>query len=193
MKEVLKLVLVLTAICVIAGLCLALVDKLTTEPIRKAERQDTLDAIKAVLPEYDNEPDRNISEIVVGKQTNVFYVATMRQAYVGTAFAVTSKEGYGGEMKIMVGVTADDGVHAIHVLKQTETPGLGAKIEKPKFKEKFSGAPLSTTIKVKKDGGRIESITGATISSRAVCKAVSEGIDLFVKNKDAILKSDNVQ
>ncbi len=85
-----------------------------------------------------------------------------------------SSEGYGGDIVLMVGFKKDKKtVISYKVLQATETPGLGMKLKTPEFAGQFSGKD-GTALKVKKDGGDIEAITSATITSRAVCKAIAD-------------------
>ena len=85
-----------------------------------------------------------------------------------------SGEGYGGDIVLMVGFKKDKKtVISYKVLQATETPGLGMKLKTPEFAGQFSGKDGSA-LKVKKDGGDIEAITSATITSRAVCKAIAD-------------------
>lgn len=85
-----------------------------------------------------------------------------------------SGEGYGGDIVLMVGFKKDKKtVISYKVLQATETPGLGMKLKTPEFAGQFSGKD-GTALKVRKDGGDIEAITSATITSRAVCKAIAD-------------------
>ena len=85
-----------------------------------------------------------------------------------------SGEGYGGDIVLMVGFQKDKKtVISYKVLQATETPGLGMKLNTPEFAGQFAGKDGSS-LKVKKDGGEIEAITSATITSRAVCKAIAD-------------------
>ncbi len=184
MKDILRLVIALTTICVAAAVSLAFVYDVTKEPIAQSLRQEKLAAIKAVLPEYDNQPDQAVQTVALGKdkrgreQRLDFYVATYNGEWVGTAFASPAK-GFGGELLVMLGVTPDNKLHKTKVLKHRETPGLGAKIEK-EFIDQFANRTLGVgELKVKNDGGDIDAITGATISSRAVCDAVNDGLKLY--------------
>jgi electron transport complex protein RnfG len=185
MKDILRLVVVLTAICVVAAMSLAFVYDATKAPIARSLRQEKLAAIKAVLPEYDNQPDQQVQTVVLGKDKRGrelktdFYVATRQGRWVGTAFASPAK-GFGGELLVMLGITPDNKLNKTKVLKHRETPGLGAKIVRDKFIDQFQHRLLSQgELKVKKDGGDIDAITGATISSRAVCDAVNDGLKLY--------------
>jgi electron transport complex protein RnfG len=190
MKDTLRLIVVLTLICLLAGLMLAWVNKFTAEPIKQAELAEKMNALREVLPEYDNAPNNDTCVIESDGKEWIFYVARKGGSFVGAAFETVSSEGYGGDITIMVGVTADKSLCAIDVLKAKETPGLGAKIDAPEFKEQFNGKGIEATKwAVTKDQGDIHAVTAATISSRAVVAAVSQGLDVLKKNLDTISKA----
>lgn len=90
----------------------------------------------------------------------------------GKAIAV-SPRGYGGPIEMMVGIDEKGKISGVKILSHRETPGLGANIVKPKFLEQFKGKTLKDPIEPKKD---IDAVTGATISSRAVCAGVKEAL-----------------
>lgn len=187
MKDSLRLIIVLSVICAAAGLLLAAVNKVTTAPIATAARVEQLNAMQQVLPEFDNEPDTDTVTIPSADADAVFFVARKAGTFSGAAFEVSSDKGYGGRIVLMVGVNAYDEVQGIEILKQLETPGLGAKIESLEFRNGFPGRSLSQTKwSVKKDGGDIDQITAATISSRAVTDAIRDGIAIYLANKSRI-------
>ena len=190
MKEIFKLTAVLCVICLISGSLLAVVNKVTEEPIAKAAMKGKEAAIKQVLP-ADTEGKMKISKVDIQDEHRnwVFYVARVDGKFVGTAVECSSNKGYGGEIKIMLGINAQDKVQDIAILSQHETPGLGAKMVEPEFKGQFKGKDIvATKWAVKKDQGDIDQITAATISSRAVTGAVKSGIDVFLKHKNEIVK-----
>ena len=145
MKKILGLVVSLT---VISGVCagvLAYVDSITKEPIRQTAEKNREAAKKAVL---------------CGEE--------------GYTAEGTCKDGYGGDITLMVGFKKDKKtVISYKVLAASETPGLGMKLKTPEFAGQFAGKD-GTSLKVKKDGGEIEAITSATITSRAVCRAIAD-------------------
>ena len=145
MKKILGLVLSLT---VISGVCagvLAYVDSITKEPIKATAEKNREAAKLAVL---------------CGEE--------------GYTAEGTCKDGYGGDITLMVGFKKDKTtVISYKVLAAAETPGLGMKLKTPEFADQFKGKDGSS-LKVKKDGGEIEAITSATITSRAVCKAIED-------------------
>ena len=145
MKKILGLVLSLT---IISGVCagvLAYVDSITKEPIKATAEKNREQAKKAVL---------------CGEE--------------GYTAEGTCKDGYGGDITLMVGFKKDKKtVISYKVLAASETPGLGMKLKTPEFAGQFAGKD-GRTLKVKKDGGEIEAITSATITSRAVCRAIAD-------------------
>jgi electron transport complex protein RnfG len=193
-KDLAKMVLVLTAICAVAALALSQVYAVTKEPIAKAKRAEKLAAIKAVLPAYDNEPDRDAIEI----SGRTYYRGTNNSVPVGFAFAAVSRDGYSGDIKVMVGVDIAGDISGLIILDHKETPGLGQKIEAEKWRDKVIWKDDAKTTRrnlantkwnVVKDGGEIDQISGATISPRAVVDSVHKGLEDFDKSKDALLQS----
>jgi electron transport complex protein RnfG len=187
--NILKLVVVLTVICAISAFALAIVYNVTKEPIAEQKRLEMIKAIKSVLPSSAvNDP---VKDKKVIEQRNVFIGKDSSGKVVGAAFKVVSNEGYSGKIEIMLGINSkDDSVNGIEILAMAETPGLGAKITEDRFKNQFKKRNLkNTNWKVKKDGGDIDQISGATISPRAVTKAVYNGLKFYKKNKKEILKN----
>jgi electron transport complex protein RnfG len=196
MRDILRLIVVLTCICIASAIALAKVYDLTKGPIAHQKRLEVLRAIKAVLPPYDNEPDRDMVKLAMGVDKKgeeiqgVFYRGRKEGRLNGVAFKVSSPEGYGGTIEVMVGLLPDGTVHGMEVLSHLETPGLGAKIREAKFKDRFKKRSLSNTKwAVKKDAGDIDGITGATISSRAVIKAIRGGLEFYGDHEEAIAGS----
>jgi electron transport complex protein RnfG len=190
MKNIAKLILVLTVICSVSGALMALVNDLTIDKIAAANLAGKIEAMKKVLPEFDNNPIEDTAVITVGDAEWEFFIARQGGKAIGSAFVSTSPEGYGGDIHVMVGINAEDKIQAIEILKPlAETPGLGAKIEGAPFRGHFAGLSLvGTKWAVKKDGGQIPHITAATISSRAVVNAIKQGLDVYLAHKDEIIK-----
>lgn len=197
MKEIGRLALVLTLIAAGAALILSLVEALTRAPIAETRRQETLRAIRAVLPAgIDNSPDEDTVTLAAGKDKkgrdviHTFYRGRKEGQIAGIAFKAVASDGYSGNIFIMVGVLPDGRVHGVEILSHAETPGLGDAIELPWFKKQFSGKSLEDADwRVKKDGGQFDQITGATISPRAVVGAVKKGLEFFASNRAKILAS----
>ena len=192
MKEVFKLTGVLFLICLISGALLAAVNSATKDAINKAGMAEKLDAIKQVLPSKEAvEFDVKTIKIKHNDATWIFYVARDQDKFVGAAVECSSNKGYSGEVRIMLGINAEDNVQAIAIVAQAETPGLGARMVEPAFKDQFKNKNITTTKwAVTKDQGDIDQITAATISSRAVVDAVKSGIDVFKEHKTEIINSN---
>jgi Na+-translocating ferredoxin:NAD+ oxidoreductase subunit G len=186
MKDIIRLAVILTVIAAGSGLILSVVDGMTRAPIAEQRRQETLRALKAVLPPADNAPDADTVTLVVGQDkkgrdiTRQFFRGRQGDALSGVAFRVVAPDGYSGNIEVMVGVDADGRISGIAILNHAETPGLGSLIERDSFKDQFKGKGLEgTDWRVKKDGGQFDQITGATISPRAIVKAVKSGLEFF--------------
>jgi len=177
MDTVPKMVAVLTVVCCVAALALSQVHKMTEEPIKQAEKSEQLKAIKAVLPPYTNDPLKRIEKHKHEGAKYEFYVGTKDGKVVGRAVKVKTEAGYSGTIETMLGIAPDGKITGIYILKHAETPGLGAKIVEKSFTDQFIGKSLAKfKVSVRKDGGDIDQITGATISPRAVCLAVRLGL-----------------
>lgn len=194
MKEIFRLCFVLTIIAAVSAGVLAFVDQKTQEPIENSLREEKMAAVRNVLPEFDNEPDKDTIVLEFpGADSVTFYRGRKGTDIVGVAFSVIAPNGYSGEIEVMVGVNTDGIVQGIEVLLHLETPGLGAKIETEGFRDQYKGKSLKDpeVWDVMKDGGSFKQITGATISSRAVTHAVARGIEFFVEQKSEILGFGN--
>lgn len=194
MKDIIRLLLALTLIAGIAGLILSQVEMATREPIKEQRRLQMLKALAAVLPAFENSPDTDNIELQDGLDKKgrpalkTFYRGRKAGVLTGTAFKVIARDGYSGNIEIMVGLNPADHLSGIEILTHAETPGLGAKIIEPVFKDQFKGKSLDNADwRVKKDGGQFDQITGATISPRAIVKAVKKGLEFYKEHKIEIL------
>ncbi len=172
MKKILHLVLSLTIISAVCAGVLAVVNDITKARIENLATLKSNNAAKAVLPKnvkaLDARPDPGNKEVTI----LVAYADDARQKIVGYAVPGESANGYGGTIRLMVGLDADLKVFSYQVLVANETPGLGAKLGDADFSKQFAGK-AAPSLAVKKDGGEIDAITGATITSRAVCDAIA--------------------
>ena len=165
MKKILGLVLSLTIISGVCAAVLAYVDSITKAPIAQMRVQQEQAAVKAVLPP-------GATEVVEG--TGFFVGMNEKNDIVGYAAKGKDGGGYGGDIELMVGFRPDKKtVVCYKTLAASETPGLGMKLKTPEFADQFKGKD-GRALKVKKDGGEIEAITSATITSRAVCRAIAD-------------------
>lgn len=184
--------LLLGAVTLLASASLAWAANATREAIALAEERDLRDSLAQVLPEgfADNDLAAARAEVDVGAAAPVtVYRARRGGAARGAVFKVSGK-GYGGEIVILMAVDQAGALLGVRVLKHHETPGLGDKIEAEKsdWIDRFAGKALDTAAwAVKKDGGGFDQFAGATITPRAVVKAVKEGLETFARHKAAIL------
>ena len=178
-----NMVLTLFVVTAIAALALGGVYNVTKEPIAIAKRMKIEKAIGEVLPEFDSIVEtKYLPE--GGKDSLTFYNATKAGEPVGTAIRTYTDEGFSGRFWIMVGFVNGDVISGTSVLEHKETPGLGDKMDKKKsnWAEQFNNVNLAEfKLKVKKDGGEVDAITAATISSRAFCGAVQKAYDELKK------------
>ena len=165
MKKILGLVVSLTAISAVCAGVLAYVNEITKGPIKATAAANEQKAIMAVMPKGVEKVDP-VGGAFAGKDAS--------GKVVGYAAKGMDSGGYGGDIVLMVGFMADKKTLVSYkVLSASETPGLGMKLSAPEFSGQFVGKNGSS-LKVGKDGGEIEAITSATITSRAVCRAIAD-------------------
>ena len=167
-----------------ASTALGFIYQITKEPIAAAKLARKLDAIQNVLPEFTNNPNSETYKMPIDGDTLRFYPAKKDNELVGTAVETFTKQGFSGEIKIMVGLLPDGAIYNVAVLEHKETPGLGDKMERKKsdWITQFEGKnPKDFNISVKKDGGDIDAITASTISSRAFCEAVNRAYHAYME------------
>lgn len=171
-----NMVLSLVTICLVAGGALAAIYSLTTKTIETQKEQKLQAAILQVLPEGCTIAD---AEIIKGMTVYKGYIDNQ---WVGTAVE-TKENGFGGPVKIMVGFDADSKVINYQVLEHQETPGLGDKMgawfKTDKGNQSILGKKANGAFQVSKDGGDIDAITAATISSRAFLNAINKAYEAF--------------
>lgn len=170
--------LALGVITLAASAAVGYVYKLTEKPIAQAARAKTTAALAAVLPSFEGEPaTRTVEGAIV-------YTASAGGEVVGYAVESTTQKGFGGEIKLMTGLTPAGEIIKIEVLAHAETPGLGDKIESKKsdFSVQFQGKIPGKDFQmlVRKDGGDVDAITASTISSRAFIDAVQIAYNAFL-------------
>jgi len=186
----------LAIVAMLTSAALAIGNHATREDILKAEERDLQASLGQVLPEgyADNDLLKDTMKIVAedGKPVTV-YRARKAGAVTGAVFQVASR-GYAGDIAVLIGVDRQGRMLGARVVKHIETPGLGDKIEIAKakwirdFEGKALGDPPPEKWGVKKDGGVFDQFAGATITPRAVVKAVKGGLEFFAAHRDEILK-----
>jgi electron transport complex protein RnfG len=189
-----NMVVSLLLITMIAGLSLGFVNDLTMGPKAKAKLEKKVNALKLVLPTFDNNPVNEVTKVISEKVADSveIYPAFSSNQFVGAAVIGASEKGFSGLVKLMVGFTETGEIKNIEVLEQKETPGLGTKMKDEKFLQQFRGKNPSTfNLLVKKDGGEVDALTGATISTRAFSEATQMAYDEFVNNKESLKTPKN--
>lgn len=183
-----NMVLVLTGITCLSGAILGGVNEITTEPIKAAKMAKQESAIKMVAPEYDNNPIADQWKATLADGTEaIIFPAKKNGELVGAAVQAMTKNGFGGPITVMVGFDKDGNIQEYSVLSHTETPGLGSKMP-TWFHDKgniIGKNPAKNKLTVSKDGGEIDAITAATISSRAFLDAVANAYNAFTNSQDA--------
>ncbi len=178
-----NMVLSLTFISLAASACLGFVYEFTKKPIELSNLNKKLDAIKQVVPEFTNNPNEEMYRLPTGDGDSLeIYPAKKDDVIVGFAVNTYTKNGFSGNISLMTGFKPDGTIISITVLQQKETPGLGTKMTESQFKDQFNDKnPVQFNLKVKKDGGQVDAITAATISSRAFCDAVQRAYNTLQK------------
>ena len=199
-KKILKDALILFAITLIAGLCLGLVEKITREPIEKAKAEAKNKAYKEVFAKADSFEETDALKAAMDKREDILKaegyshinigegVAALKgEEVIGYIFTVTTKEGYGGEITLAVGINTQGVFTGYEVLAIDETPGLGMKASEDEFKSQFEGKEANG-IQWTKTGAtsdnEIDAISGATITTKAITGAVT-GVGAFAMSEEA--------
>ncbi|KMY66676.1 hypothetical protein AAU61_16325 [Desulfocarbo indianensis] len=191
MKDILKMVVVLTLICAVSGLTLAAVYDVTKGPIEYARLKNVKEpAVKAVLSGYDNDPIKDRVQIPIGtdKKGKPVNLVVFPAKKGGKTFAVAFEgagSGYGGNIGVMVGFNlADNNISGISIVGHSETPGLGARITETQFTDSFKGKSLAKELTT----DDINALSGATLSSKGSVAAVNQARGLLEKYRDKIVQ-----
>ena len=194
-----NILLSLTIICAVAGAALAATNSFTEKTIAAAMEAELQNAIKSVIPEFDNDPvQEKYKAPVTEKDSLTIYPATKEGKTVGYAIESFSKKGFSGLIRIMVGFSSDGKLINFYVLEHNETPGLGDKMNNwfkaDKNRQNVIGKDMTKGgLKVTKDGGEVDGITAATITSRAFLEAVNVAYASFSGNSDAVSGATDVK
>lgn len=165
---------VLFGITLIASAGVGVVNMITEKPIAEAKAAAIQAALSEVLPSFEGEPASQ--QLTIDELPITVYTAMAADEVVGYAIETMTKQGFGGTVRMMVGFTPAGEVINVNVLEQSETPGLGTKMtdEGNPLITSFKGKnPAEMNMAVKKDGGDVDALTAATISSRAYVDAMS--------------------
>ena len=190
MNKIIKNTIILTVITLVSGLLLGLAYEVTKAPIAQSQENAKKEAWQAVFPDADLDAfeeadvDTDVADQVIadlGVETTIDEVCTVDGGETGYVITATDSEGYGGDIQVVVGITADGTVSGISFLSISETAGLGMNAQNESFYGQYVGVQTDKFY-VSKDGGEgepIDAISGATITTRAVTGAVNAALGYF--------------
>ncbi|MCP1622605.1 electron transport complex subunit RsxG [Pseudomonas nitroreducens] len=199
-RAVLKSALVLGLLAVIAAGVVTAVHQFTAQRIDTAQREARGRALLALLPQgsYDNHPLENevsaFDPKLLGRdEPSPAFIARLQGQTTAVVLQPVARDGYGGSIQLLVGVTAQGRLLGVRVVAHHETPGQGDRIElgKSNWLHSFDGRSLSDPAEagwqVKKDGGQFDQFAGATVTPRAVVKATHLALQYFDAHKTELL------
>lgn len=190
----------LGVIALLAATALAVADRLTREPIAAAAARDLQASLAQVLPEgfADNDLLADVRDVADTTGRRRVYRARRGGRVVGAVFQNAAR-GYAGDIVVLIGVDTAGTVLGVRVLRHSETPGLGDKIEaaKSRWIHAFAGRSLADPgaagWAVRKDGGVFDQFAGATITPRAVVRAVHSGLGFFAEHRAEIIDAEDAK
>ncbi len=189
MREMIKMVVIITILCAFSGGLLAAVRNGTKDKIEYQQLKFVKGpAIREILKGSSNDPIVDRFKLKVDDAEKSFFVGIFDGNADTVAFENFGK-GFGGDIGVMLGVNVkNDKIVAVGVTTHSETPGVGSKAKTDlKFAAQFAGLLLNEDFKVKTDGGQVDAISGATVSSRGVCMAVSEAGKIYKQLKPRLI------
>lgn len=194
-SSLLNMFLSLTCICIVASFLSAAVNKTTAGAIAASREAKLENAIKEVIPGFDNSPSEEAFEKEINGNLFKIYPAKKGDESIGAAIEAVSKNGFSGEIRIIVGLDKQGKILNYAVLQHAETPGLGSKMDvwfkTDKNNQNILGKNLSKGgLKVTKDGGEVDAITASTITSRAFLEAIN-GAYVAFSGTDAVSSATN--
>jgi electron transport complex protein RnfG len=188
MREMIKMIVVLTILSCFSGGVLAYLRNSTQDRIDNQVLEFVKGpAVRTIFEDAGNNPIADRFTLKDGDVDRTFFVGIYNGEPRGVAFE-TSGKGYGGDVGVMVGIDVkDDKLLGVNVTTHSETPGMDAQTKTdPSFMAQFKGLPVKESYKVTQDGGSINALSGATITSRAVSAAATEADQIYEKLKPEI-------
>ena len=191
MREMIKMLVVLTILSTFSGGLLAAINNRTKDKIQLQILEFVKGpAIRKIFEGITNDPITDRFEIKDGETQRSFFVGVFEGEPSAVALEAFGKGGYGGDVGLMVGIDVnEDKLIGVGVTTHSETPGMGARAETdPTFVSQFKGLSMKEPLKVTQDGGTINAISGATLTSRAVCSAAAEAEKVYLDLKPQIVE-----
>lgn len=198
-KNALKTAITMLAFASIGTSLLAYVFDITRAPIEASEKEARLALFKEILPVnvYDNDLLKTTVEIdpndLLGNRVStIANIAKFNNKTAGVVLEAIAHDGYSGDIKLLIAIRADGSISGVRVLAHKETPGLGDYIDiaHGKWIKLFDDESVHKTPtanwQVKKDGGKFDYMVGATITPRAVVKAVLKALQFYEINKQTL-------
>jgi electron transport complex protein RnfG len=186
---------------VVGTALLAITYQLTHDPIARSEEMEKLKLIAQIAPagSYDNDIIKDTTHLdpdaLLGNDdATLAYIGRINGQPSIVVMQLVAPDGYGGKIHMVIAVRRDGRIAGVRVVSDKETPGLGDYIEIAKsrwitgFDGKSLGNPDDSGWKVRKDGGSFDYMAGATVTPRAVVKAVHKALQYFVQHRDALLE-----
>jgi Na+-translocating ferredoxin:NAD+ oxidoreductase subunit G len=201
LKHASKTAITLIAFAVVFTALLAFVFKITKVPIEKSEAAARLSLFRQIVPQsmHNNDLLKDTvtiapNDLLGNKQPTIANRARNNNEPAAVIIEAIAHDGYSGDIKLLIAIKADGSISGVRVLAHKETPGLGDYIDiaKDNWIKLFDNESLLKTSepqwKVKKDGGEFDYMAGATITPRAIVKAVHKALQYFEVNKEALFK-----
>ncbi len=188
MREMIKMVVVLTVLSAFSGGLLAAVRQHTAANIEKQKLTFVKGpAIHEILRDVSNDPISDRFNVKDGDTERSFFAGVKDGKADEVAFETFGK-GFGGDIGVMVGVNTDtDKIVGVAITTMQETPGVGARAKtNKKFKGQFRGMDFTGTFKVKTDGGQVDALSGATVTSRGVSAALTKAVQIYERLKPQV-------
>jgi len=198
-KHAAKTAITLVAFAFVGTSMLAYVFNITRAPIEASEKEARLALFKEILPEstYDNDLLKDSVEIAPNEQLGnrqsiVANIAKLNNKTAGVILEAIAHDGYSGDIKLLIAVRADGSISGVRVLAHKETPGLGDYIDIAHgnwiklFNDESVNKTTAAQWQVKKDGGKFDYMVGATITPRAVVKAIYKALQFYNANKTTL-------
>ena len=198
-KNALRTAAIMLAFAFIGTLLLATVFDVTRAPIEASEKAARLSLFKEILPAENYDNDLLASQVTIAPNAllgnrlpSIANVAKQQEQTAGVILEAIAHDGYSGDIKLLIAIRADGSISGVRVLAHKETPGLGDYIDiaHGNWIKLFDNESLEKTAaekwQVKKDGGQYDYMVGATITPRAVVKAVKQALQFYQQNKQTL-------
>lgn len=199
-KHALKTAATLTAFALVGTALLSYIFAITRAPIEASEAEAKLALFKQIMPQenFDNDILKHVvqvapSPLLGNRAATQANIAMLNNQVAGVILEAVAHDGYSGDIKLLIAYRADGAISGVRVLTHKETPGLGDYIDiaHGDWIKAFDNESLAKTPaqqwQVKKDGGKFDYMAGATITPRAVVKAVLKATQYFEENKQSLL------